>query len=139
MLFNVPLLTLVADVWFYTPNQGAAIFFDIAFGLIAVGVTYRFFRGRGSRAFFITVMIGLVFEIVGFAMRAVARHRLDEVVWRYKSLRSYGQHNNLTMHHRHLLPSNNRSSSSHLFSSPLGTIWLSRGSSALSIPASRSN
>jgi hypothetical protein len=80
MFFNIPLLTIVADVWFYTPKQGAAIFFDIAFGLIAVGVVYRFLRGHGSRAFFITVMIGLVFEVVGFAMRAVATHRLDEVV-----------------------------------------------------------
>lgn len=76
-------------VWFYIPNQGAAIFFAIVFALFGCTITYYAFRG-GIRRFFWVVMIGIVMEVGGFACRAVARHNLDQIV-RYSALlrRSY--------------------------------------------------
>ena len=67
------------DIWFYYPNQGAAIFFTILFGLIGSGLIYHACHG-GSRAFIISVMIGVGMEVGGFACRAAARKDMYSVV-----------------------------------------------------------
>ena len=81
---NVP-----GNVWFYIPNQGAAIVFTILFGLIGCVIGYRASRG-GIRRFFWVVMIGIAMEVGGFACRAVARHNLASVVsdglWKTSSI-----------------------------------------------------
>lgn len=77
---RIRLTHYLTGVWFYIPNLGAAIAFAVAFAIITSGVTYRSFQVKGRRAFFWTVSVGLIFEIVGFCLRAVGHNRLDEVV-----------------------------------------------------------
>lgn len=66
-------------VWFYIPNQGAAIFFAVLFALIGSVIAYHAHRG-GLRRFFWVVMVGILMEVGGFTCRAVARHKLDQIV-----------------------------------------------------------
>lgn len=66
-------------VWFYVPNQAAAILFAVMFALIGFAVSYHSFRS-GIHRFSAVVMLGILMEIGGFSCRAVARHKLDQTV-----------------------------------------------------------
>lgn len=82
-LFCAQTLTLTlmsTDVWFYYPNQPAAIVFTISFGLIAGAIIYRSIQTKQIRAFFWVVMVGMIFEVIGFALRAAAKTDLSQVV-----------------------------------------------------------
>lgn len=67
------------SVWFYLPNQGAAAAFSGIFGLLAIGMVFRAWEG-GLRKFYLVELVGISWEVAGFAVRAVAHDNMADVV-----------------------------------------------------------
>ena len=67
------------SVWFYVPNKGAASLFSALFGVLGVGMTFRAWQG-GLRKFYWVELMGISWEIAGFALRAAAHDKISDVV-----------------------------------------------------------
>ncbi|KAF2159537.1 hypothetical protein M409DRAFT_30012 [Zasmidium cellare ATCC 36951] len=66
------------SAWFYYPNTGAAAFFSAFFGLLGVGISFRAWQG-GLKKFYWVELIGVLWEVAGFAVRAAAHDRTTDV------------------------------------------------------------
>ncbi|KAJ3535711.1 hypothetical protein NM208_g7026 [Fusarium decemcellulare] len=65
-------------LWRYLPSFPAAIVFAVIFGILTLGHTWKMFRHR--MWFCIPFVVGGLFEIIGYAARAIAYNNTGELI-----------------------------------------------------------
>ncbi|KAH6687838.1 RTA1 like protein-domain-containing protein [Plectosphaerella plurivora] len=65
-------------LWLYLPSTIAAVIFTVLFGLGAIAISWRMFT---TRAWYCTAfLIGVLFQVIGYAARAAAREKTDQLM-----------------------------------------------------------
>ncbi|RSL74306.1 hypothetical protein CEP53_000336 [Fusarium sp. AF-6] len=65
-------------LWRYIPSLPAAIVFVVIFGILTIGHAWKMFRHR--MWFCIPFVVGGIFEIIGYAARAIAYNNTGELI-----------------------------------------------------------